>query len=175
MIPDMEEIPGLAVVPLEWCIQAMLRAFERVRSTGWNDVVGQYAAVSETLFWIDIVEAELRRKYHPHYEAALNDQPFNIRSVLKGLLWARNRITHEVDEIHYLMATATSADSFAAEWTWQSLPPRPAGRYQDPDGYAVYESAVVGKSVVTTLLDVAICLGQAKSRMWMAYRDDHKT
>ncbi len=117
----------------------MLRAFERVRATGWNDVVGQYAAVSETLFWIDIVEAQLREKYSRYYEAALDDQPSDIRPVLNGLLWARNRITHEVDEIRYLMATATSADSFAAEWTWQSLPPRPAVRCQDLDRYAAYQ------------------------------------
>jgi hypothetical protein len=41
-----EKIPGLEVVPLGWCIEAMDRAFERVRSTGWNDPVGAYAAVA---------------------------------------------------------------------------------------------------------------------------------
>ena len=44
----------------------MQRAFEQVRSIGWNDVIGQYAAVAETLFWIDIVEAQLRKRYPQH-------------------------------------------------------------------------------------------------------------
>lgn len=159
----------MEVVPLGWCIQSMQRAVERVRGTGWNDVIGQYAAVSETLFWIDIVEARLRTKYPQHYEAALNDRPSNLRPLLRGLLWARNRITHEVDEIHYFLAKAKSAHGFEAKWTWQSLPARPAGPYQDPDGHAAYESAVVGRDVVDTLLDVTVCLGQASTRMWMAY------
>jgi hypothetical protein len=117
------------------------------------------------LFWIDIVEAQLRERYPHHYNAALDDQSSNVQPLLKGLLWARNRITHEVDEVQYLLATATSADSFAAAWTWQSIPPRPAGRYRDPDGHAAYESALVGKDVVDTLLDVTVCLGQAMARM----------
>ncbi len=139
----------------------MQRAVERVRSIGWNDVVGQYAAVSETLFWIDVVADQLRTKYARHYNAALNDQSFDAGSMLKGLRWARNRITHEVDEIHYLLATAKSVEGFAAEWTWQSLPPRPQGR--DAEGHAAYQAAVAGRNVVNTLLAVTICLGQAAS------------
>jgi hypothetical protein len=162
---EVNQVAGLEIVPLNWSINAMQRAFERVRSIGWNDVIGQYAAVAETLFWIDIVEAQLRDRYRPHYKAALNDQSSNVQPMLKGLLWARNRITHEVDEVQYLLATATSADSFAAAWTWQSIPPRPAGRYQDPDGHAAYESEVVGKDVVDTLLDATVCLGQAMARL----------
>jgi hypothetical protein len=56
---------------------------------------------------------------------------------------------------------------------WQSIPPRPAGPHQDPAGHAAYEAAVVGKNVVDTLLDVAVCLSQVMARMWMDYgRDD---
>lgn len=161
----MNQVAGLEIVPLNWCVNAMQRALERVRIIGWNDVIGQYAAVAETLFWIDIVEAQLRERYPHHYNAALDDQSSKVQPLLKGLLWARNRITHEVDEVQYLLATATSADSFAAAWTWQSIPPRPAGRYRDPDGHAAYESVLVGKDVVDTLLDVTVCLGQAMARM----------
>jgi hypothetical protein len=60
-----DQVAGLEIVPLNWCINAMQRALERVRSIGWNDVIGQYAAVAETLFWIDIVEAQLRKRYPP--------------------------------------------------------------------------------------------------------------
>jgi hypothetical protein len=112
------------VVPLGWCIEAMQRSVERVRSIGWDDVVGQYAAVSETLFWIDIVETQLRVKYSRHYNDALDDQPHDLRPVIRGLLWVRNRITHEVDEIAYLLATPKDAEGFAADWRWRSHPPQ---------------------------------------------------
>jgi len=46
--------------------------------------------------------------------------------MLNGLLLARNRITHEVDQVGYLLATAKGLDGFAANWTWQYLPPRSA-------------------------------------------------
>lgn len=91
--------------------------------------------------------------------------------MLNGLLWVRNRITHEVDEVSYLMATAKSSQGFAAEWTWQPLPPRPVGKYQRPDGHAAYQSTVAGKSVVSTLLDVTVCLGQAMSRISMSHAE----
>ena len=171
---DVNQVAGLEIVPLNWFINAMQRALERVRSIGWNDVIGQYAAVAETLFWIDIVEAQLRKRYPEHYKVALDDQSSDVQPLLKGLLWARNRITHEVDEVIYLLATATSADSFAAEWMWQSMPPRPAGLHQDPAGQAAYESAVVGKNVVDSLLDITVCLGQAMARMWMVYGQDEQ-
>ena len=160
-------------MPLGWCIEAMQRSLERVRGIGWDDVVGQYAAVSETLFWIDIVETQLRVKYSRHYNDALDDQPHDLRPVVRGLLWVRNRITHEVDEIGYLLATPKSAESFAADWRWRSLPPRPKGRFADPAGQAAYESSLVGKDVVAVLLEVTVCLGQARGRAWMAYDDEH--
>ena len=151
----------------------MYRRFENVRSIGWNDVVGQYAAVAETLMWIDIVEAQLRLKHTRHYEASLDDQPEPMRPMLRGAVWARNRITHEVDEVGYFLATAKSSEGFAAKWTWQSLPPRPPGRYQDPDGHAAYEMTLAGRGVVETLQSLVTCLGQAHRRMWQHYSEDH--
>ena len=46
------DIAGLEVVPLQWSVQAMQRALERVRVTGWDDPVGGVAAIGETLSWI---------------------------------------------------------------------------------------------------------------------------
>jgi hypothetical protein len=157
--------PGLELAPLGWCVVAMQRAVERVRVIGWNDVVGQYAAVSETLFWVDIVEAQLRKRYRQHYDDALNAQCQDLRPAIRGLLWARNRIKHEVDQVGYLLASLKSPDDFTAAWTWRSLPPRPPGPREDRSGYAAYESAVAGRNVVEVLLEVIICLAQLHSRM----------
>lgn len=163
----MDSIPGLEVVPLGWCVEAMDRSFERVRSTGWNDPVGAYAAIAETLFWIDIVDDQLRTKYPNHYAATLGEQREDVASMLGGLRFARNRITHEVDEIGYVVATAKGPDGFAAVWRWRSLPPRPGERqailHRD------YERAIAGRYVVKTLLTVTVFLGAARNRMWQNY------
>ena len=158
-----KNIPGVEVVLLQWCIQAMYRAFERVRSTGWNDPVGAYAAVAETLFWIDVVDEQLKQKYRPHYDATLASEQEAVSRMLPGLLFARNRITHEVDEISYIIATAKRPDSFAAAWTWQSLRPRPGERQAAL--HHDYQEAIAGHDVVETLLTVTVFLGRAHNRM----------
>lgn len=167
----MENTPGLEVVPLGWCIEGMYRACERFRSTGWNDPVGAYSAVAETLFWIDVVDEQLKTKYRPHYEATLAAQDDEVGSMLRGLLFARNRITHEVDEIGYIIAKAQRPDSFSAVWRWQSLPPRPGGRQAAL--HHDYQKAIAGRDVVKTLLTVTVFLGAARNRMWQHYREEH--
>ncbi|MFI5036671.1 MAG: hypothetical protein ACHQFZ_10760 [Acidimicrobiales bacterium] len=169
----MDNIPGVEVVPLGWCVDAMCRALERVRDTGWNDPLGAYASVAETLFWIDVVDEQLKRKHRPHYEATLADQPEDVARMLKGLLFARNRITHEVDEVAYLLATAKGPDGFAANWTWQPLPPRPDERQGAL--HSDYEAVIAGRDVVDTLLIVTVFLGQARNRMWQSYGNDQTT
>ena len=145
----------------------MNRAFERAREMGWNDPIGAYASVAETLFWIDVVDEQLRRKYQSHYDVTLAEQTEDVARMLTGLLFARNRITHEVDQVGYLLATAKGLDGFAANWTWQSLPPRPgdrqAGRYRD------YEAVIAGCAVVATLLATTVFLGQTWYRMLQNY------
>jgi hypothetical protein len=162
-----EDIPGLEVVPLDWCVEAMDRGFERVRAAGWNDPVGAYAAVAETLFWIDVVDEQLRQKHRRHYEATLAGQRDDLRQMLSGLLFARNRITHEVDEVGYILAVAKRADTFAASWTWQSLPPRPGG--DQAVLHQHYQETIAGRDVVKTLLAVTIFLGTTRNRMWQRY------
>jgi hypothetical protein len=142
----------------------MDRAFERVRLTGWNDPVGAYAAVAETLFWVDVVDAQLRHRHRPHYEAALSEQDQDLGRMLSGLRFARNRITHEVDEVGYVLAKAKRPDSFAATWTWQWLRPRPGERQASL--HRDYQEMVAGRDVVETLLILTVFLGGAHNRMW---------
>lgn len=166
----MDSIPGLEVVPLGWCVEAMDRSFERVRSIGWNDPVGAYAAIAETLFWIDVVDNQLRTKYELHYEATLGEYHEDVASMLGGLRFARNRITHEVDEVGYVFATAKKPNGFDATWTWRSLSPRPGERQAVLHGD--YERVIAGGDVVETLLIVTVFLGTVRNRMWRNYGKD---
>lgn len=166
----MDDVPGVEVVPLGWCIEAMYRSFERSRNTGWDDPVGAYAAVAETLFWIDVVDNYLRKNHHTHYEATLADQPEDIARMLAGLLsratgspmrWTRSATSSRA---------AKGPAGFAANWTWQSLPPRPRERQQTL--HRDDEAVIVGRDVVGTLLVVTVFLGQVRNRMWQNYRKD---
>jgi hypothetical protein len=165
-----DNIRGAEVVPLGWCVDAMYRAFERVREAKSNDPIGAYAAVAETLFWIYVVREQLERKYRSHYEATLAEQTEDVARLLNGLMFARNRITHEVDQVGYILATAKGPDGFAANWTWQSLPPRPGDN--QGDRHRDYEAVIAGRDVVATLLTTTVFLGQARNRMWQNYRNE---
>jgi hypothetical protein len=90
-----------------------------------------------------------------------------MHQMLSGLRFARNRITHEVDEVGYVLAAAKQPDSFAATWTWQSLPPRPDERQTAL--HQLYQQAIAGRDVVATLLEVTVFLGAARNRMWQHY------
>jgi hypothetical protein len=158
------------VVPLGWCVDAMYRAFERVRSTGWNDPVGEYAFVSETLFWVSVIDEQLRTKFLPHYETALAEHHEEMVRMLRGLRYARNRITHEVDGVAYVLAEAEGPDGFGANWTWQSLEPRPGERQSAL--HLDYEALIAGHDVVETLQTVTMFLGQARNSIWQNPRQD---
>src|ERR1035438_1964332 len=88
----MEEIPGLEVVPLNWSITVMLRAFERVPGTGWEDPMGAFAAIGETLWWIGVVREGLDELYPGATSALAAREPQRIDELLAGLRFARNRI-----------------------------------------------------------------------------------
>lgn len=163
----MNGAPNVEVVPLRWCVDAMYRATERVRGTGWNDPIGAYAFVAETLFWVDIVDKQLRENCQSRYEAALVDQPEDVARMMAGMLFVRNRITHEVDLITYLVATAKEPDCFAANLTWQPLPPRPGEKHDEL--HCEYEAVIAGRDVVDTLLVVTVFLGEVLNEMWKEY------
>lgn len=110
----MTKVRGIETVSLGWCVEAMNRAVVRVQETGWNVPIGAYASVAETLFWFDDVDEQLRCRYKSHYEETLVERTEDVALMTSGLLFARNRITHEVDQIGYLLATAKGPAGYAA-------------------------------------------------------------
>jgi hypothetical protein len=162
----MEPVPGSEVVPLNWSVEAMQRGLERVRTIGWNDPVGAFAALGETLWWIAVVSDQLRARYPAPYAAALGQDGTATSELLTGLRFARNRITHVVDEVNFVAATATNPSGFEARWTWKSLPPRADGHAAT--GHAAYEHAVAGRTLTETLMPACLFLATFTNNMWMA-------
>jgi hypothetical protein len=162
-----DDVPGLEVVPLQWAVQAMNRALERVRTVGWNDPVGAFAAIGETLWWVCVVHDHLRNRYKEDYETTLANTLDGVDGLLIGLRFARNRITHGVDEVNYAAATATDPASFRAQWTWKLLEPRESGNNV---GHSQYCGHLAGGDVVETLQRACLFLSTVNNRMWSNYR-----
>jgi hypothetical protein len=140
-------------------------AADRAAKVGWDDPVAAFASTAETLWWIGVVHEQVRENYPEAYEKALTFETPSIETLLGGLRYARNRITHAVDEVRYLEAQALSPDGFNASWTWKSVPPRTDGKH--PDGHADYETIVAGHLVQFTLVRALTFLRSA------AYRAQH--
>jgi len=162
----MNDVPGIEVVPLQWAVQAMNRALERVRAVGWNDPVGAFAAIGESLWWIGVVHDHLRNHFPMAYDDVVGDEAEGIKGLFIGLRFARNRITHGVDEVNYVAATGTDPASFRARWTWRSLAPRVGG---NNFGYLEYEKEVAGQNVVESLLLACLFLATVNNRMLANY------
>lgn len=163
----MEGVPGTEIVPLMWSVQGMDRGSERVRSVGWNYPVGAFVAIGEMLWWIGVVDEQLRTNYPVIYEASLAEEPEPTRHLLSGLRYVRNRITHAVDWVSYAAATATNPSGFEAVWTWTSLPPRADGQHAAK--HADYEAVVAGRSVSDTLMQASLVLGTIANRVRTSY------
>ena len=159
----MTDVTGRELVPLNWAISAMSRAFERVRNTDWHDPIGAFAAIGETLWWIGVVRGGLDELYPDAVDSLAAEDERPMAELLDGLQFARNRIGHGVDEVRYVKASALDPSGFAARWTWERMERRP----QNSDrGYDAYQSVVAGGDVVESLLAVTVFLGQVASSKW---------
>ena len=63
----MDNISGVEVVPLWWCVDAMHHPFERPWEAGWNDPIDAYSSIADTPFRIVVVDEKLNCKYYVRY------------------------------------------------------------------------------------------------------------
>ena len=99
------------------------------------------------------------------YEQVVSEESPSTLTLLNGLRYARNRVTHAVDEARYLEGRVLGPDGFGAAWFWQSVPPRVDGR--QPDEHDDYEKIVAGKLVQSTLVRALTFL---RTAAWRAER-----
>jgi hypothetical protein len=120
-----------------------------------------FAVISEAVWWVTIVDANLVR-YHPDvYDRELASQPeaerLLIEETLAGLRFVRNQLGNDIYRGHFIQPGAVSADSRRAQdWSWTALP-EPSGESLSPRGlswemdrYRAYESRLAGRAVVAT-------------------------
>jgi len=146
---------------LVWAIAAMSDAVARLPRVAGLDQSRAFAVVSEAVWWVTIVDANLVR-YHPDvYDRELAAYPEIerqlIEETLAGLRFVRNRVGNDIDGSHFIQPCTLIADGGRAQdWIWSPLAePSCAslsarGLAWEMDRYRAYESRLAGQAVVAT-------------------------
>jgi hypothetical protein len=148
------------VSALDWSIAAMREATGRlVRARAWERPRA-FAVVSESVWWVTIVDGTLMR-YHPAvYDGVLAGQaPAErqlIEETLAGLRFVRNQACHDADYVDFIQPVpghSDPGDSRVTAWTWKSVPePRVAslparGQAWEMTRYRAYRAQLAGHTV----------------------------
>jgi hypothetical protein len=154
---------------LDWSITAMQDATGRLAAVTGRDRPRAFAAISEAVWWVTIVDATLVR-YHPDtYDAVLAGQAQpergQVEAALSGLRFVRNRMGQYLDPVDFIQPADGHAGAVKAEgdagscvmaWVWKtvpepevaSLPPR--GQAWEMTRFRSYEEQLAGHTVGET-------------------------
>ena len=163
------EHAGVAAAPaaaIEWSVAAMAEACSRLAAAGTWDSRRTATAVSETVWWVTLVDATLVR-YHPRaYELALASVPARRRRIeetLEGLRYVRNQLSRVADPARFIEAAAGDAPG----WTWRPLPPpvledfTPQSREWELSRYRAYQARLADRDLARTFARCARFLTDA--------------
>jgi hypothetical protein len=148
---------------LDWSIIAMRDATGRLLRAHASGGPQAFAMISETVWWVTIVDATLVR-YHPDtYNAVLTRQAAAERALIEGTLgglrFVRNRMGYHADPADFIQPregrSARGAGPIMA-WTWKplpepalaSLPPR--GQEWELARYRAYQAQLAGRAMGET-------------------------
>jgi hypothetical protein len=151
---------------LGWTIAAMRDTVDRLLRARTSDQPHGFAAISEAVWWVTLVDATLVR-YHPDaYDAALASHDLAEREVIEGtfggLRFVRNWMGYHLDHSDFVQPRCGPAvagrpgDGPIAAWTWRSLPEPvlaalPArGQEWEMTRYREYQARLAGNPIEET-------------------------
>ena len=149
---------GVAAAPaaaIEWSVAAMAEACGRLTAAESRDPGRTAAAVSETVWWVTLVDATLVRYHHRAYESALASMPARRRRIeetLEGLRYVRNQLSRVADPARFIEA----AEGDALGWTWRPLPEpsledfAPQSREWELSRYRAYQARLADRDLART-------------------------
>jgi hypothetical protein len=152
---------------LDWTITAMRETIDRLlRARGW-DQPHAFAAVSEAVWWVTMVDATLVR-YHPDaYDGVLAGHGPAEREVIEGtfggLRFVRNQMGYYLDHGDFIKPGSAAI----ASWSWRPLPEPgfdslPArGQEWEMTRYREYQARLADQPVGETFRCAATFLGHA--------------
>jgi len=148
---------------LGWTVAAMQETVDRLLRARTSDVPHGFAAVSEAVWWVTMVDATLVR-YHPDvYDTVLAGHFQGGRRVIEGtfggLRFVRNWMGYHLDHSDFIEPqNGPGGHGYRpiADWTWRSLPEPvlavlPArGREWEMTRYRDYQAQLAGTPVGET-------------------------
>jgi hypothetical protein len=164
------EHPGESA--LAWSVTAMTETTRRLARLRVTDLPQAFAAVSETVWRITIVDATLVR-YHPSsYSQALTAQlpaqRLLIESTFTGLRFVRNQMGYHTAPSQFIQPRDVAGDHGpVTDWTWKPLaPPALAGlpphRAEWEAGrYHAYQDHLADQAIGSTFKRATAFLTQA--------------
>jgi hypothetical protein len=168
--------PPAAVSALGWTITAMRDTIDRLLRARASDQPHGYAAISEAVWWVTMVDATLVR-YHPDvYDAVLESYGEAERGVIEGtfggLRFVRNWMGYHLDHSDFIEPQCTPGSPGAgpiAAWTWRPLP-EPVlaalperGREWEMTRYREYQARLAARPVGETFDRAAAFLLRASA------------
>jgi len=167
---------------LGWTITAMQDTVDRLLRARASDRPHGFAAVSEAVWWVTLVDATLVR-YHPEvYDAVLaghgEDERRVIEGTFGGLRFVRNWMGYHLDHSDFVEPQGSPGAGPIAAWTWRSLPEPvlatlPArGQEWEMTRYREYQARLAGQPIGETFARAAAFLRLASdaslTRGWPA-------
>lgn len=174
-----------AVNALDWSVTAMRDVTERLaRVRAWDRGQG-FVVISESVWWVTIVDATLMR-YHPEvYESAVEGRvPAERRLVegtFAGLRFVRNRMGYHVDQTDFIEpGESRSGSDGITTWTWRSLPEPalaslpPRGQAWEMTRYRAYEAQLAGHTIGEVFGRATAFLKQVSAKAaWVTASSSH--
>lgn len=145
---------------LQWCITAMNDTAQRLSRVTARDRPRAFAAISEAVWWVTIVDATLVRHHMDAYDGALAAQAPAARQrteeTLAGLRYVRNRIGDNADLSEFVEPGPHPGNRHITGWTWKpvaepelaSLAPR--GRSWEMTRYQAYQAQLAHHTIGET-------------------------
>jgi hypothetical protein len=156
---------------LQWSITAMSGTTQRLSQvTAWNQALA-FAVISESVWWVTIVDATLVRHHLDAYDAVIAGQApakrQRIEETLAGLRFIRNQIGDEADLAEFIEPREPapgSANGHITGWIWKPVP-EPAlastslrGQPWEMARYQAYQAQLAGHTIGATFTRAAAFL-----------------
>lgn len=113
---------------LSWSVSAMNDTIQRLGQATGIDVPEAVALVSESVWWVTLVDATMIRYHEAAYDRALAilvaDQRRATEGTFAGLRFVRNWMGYHADPADFIQPRhdADGGEAPVAAWTWNPLP-----------------------------------------------------
>jgi hypothetical protein len=151
------------MVELSWSVSAMNDATGRLRKAAGRDLPEALALVSESVWWINLVEATVMRTSQAAYDQAMaNLGPAERRATegtFAGLRFVRNWLGYHADPADFIRPgqDEDGGEAPVTAWTWTFLPApelgamSPRNRQADAVRYRQYCKYLARKPISETI------------------------